>query len=312
MTYHHLFGSLVALGFLSASALGQSVAQSSGETRPGTIHDVGRGIALGHIGAPPPADASPGRLARWQREKANFDTVLAAINRSWTGEPISNPENLAFQMKQYSDLIKTLAEAGGYGNLLLADAAKRLRAILFIRFLVAHPDQYAQVADLPGSNRTDLLTNRAMDDMLREELGLEPPVGGWRLSEDLDQLERVSGRAMREISGLSSRSILGQQAPGLMVKADVHSLIGRMKADEILEQIVEPGFVEFLKRGGSFSEPQHFAEIMDKPDVKARLNVPALGNVMTILDYIPGAVAYAKRLQGKPMPITEVIGDQKQ
>ena len=150
MTYHHLFGSLVALGFLSASALGQSVAQSSGETRPGTIHDVGRGIALGHIGAPPPADASPGRLARWQREKANFDTVLAAINRSWTGEPISNPENLAFQMKQYSDLIKTLAEAGGYGNLLLAGRKEVARKL--IHPLPGHyPDQYAQVADLGGS-----------------------------------------------------------------------------------------------------------------------------------------------------------------
>ena len=146
MTGRFLLVSVVALS--SCSAYGQqpaSAPRQGGNSAP--LHAVEH--PWPHIGSPPSPEASAARVNEWQVEVAPLRKALANIEEGWTGEAIENPEDLRFKVGRYEDAVRTLTDAGGYGNLVLADTLRRLSFALLARYLVTHPGEHAVVAAEP-------------------------------------------------------------------------------------------------------------------------------------------------------------------
>ena len=103
----------------------------------GDIADIGHTSNWPHIGAPPPADAPASRLGAWRAESASYSEAFESIKRSWNGFAAS-ADDLRFKVQQYEDLIRAFTEPGGYGNLILADIARRLSDALLSQWAVVH------------------------------------------------------------------------------------------------------------------------------------------------------------------------------
>ena len=159
----------------------------------GTLHDIGRAIKWMRIGAPPSLERQATRAEEWQRESAAYKKAFSLLKQSWSVEAADNPSDLRFRVRQYEDLIKTVTDAGGYGNLVLADTARRLSLGLLSQYVVTHPSEYATVGDLLADLRIRLLDCPATSDMIADELGLAPPSGSWHLSEGKQDLVLIFG-----------------------------------------------------------------------------------------------------------------------
>lgn len=215
------------------------------------LHEIGRGVPWLRIGSPPSQPSLASRAGQWRQESAAYARVFGLLKQSWTGEAVDNPGDLRFRVRQYEDLIRTVTDAGGYGNLVLADSARRLSLGMIGRYAVTHPSEYATIGDLLADVRVRLLDCPATSDMIADELGLAAPSGSWRLSEKQEELHLVfrgDGKSPREASG---RSLLGALTPSVMMdKRDVSGLLFQLALDEMLARAILPALVEFLKRGG--------------------------------------------------------------
>jgi hypothetical protein len=188
--------------------------------------------------------------------------ALANIEEGWTGEAIENPEDLRFKVGRYEDAVRTLTDAGGYGNLVLADTLRRLSFALLARYLVTHPGEHAVVANVLGSDRINLLECPATGDMISAELKLPPPSGTWHFASSFEEVElvyRADGTTRIEAG---RRSFFGAAGPTSMVaRRDVSGLLTRLIHDSNGDTILRL-FAEFLRRGGTIANFESFTRIM--------------------------------------------------
>ena len=219
------------------------------------LHEIGRGVPWSRVGSPPSQQALASRAGQWRQESAAYAKAFSLLKQSWTGEAVDNPSDLRFRVRPYEDFIRTVTDAGGYGNLVLADSARRLSLGMIGRYAVSHPSEYATIGDLLADVRVHLLDCAATSDMIADELGLAAPSGSWHLSEKQEELRlvfRSDGSSLREAGG---RSLLGALAPSTMIgKRDVSGLLSRLMEDEMMARAILPALVEFLK-GGLACEP---------------------------------------------------------
>jgi hypothetical protein len=248
------------------------------------------------------------RAGQWRQESAAYNRAFSLLKQSWTGEAVENPGDLRLQVRQYEDLIRTVTDAGGYGNLVLADSARRLSLGMIGRYAATHPSEYATIGDLLADVRIRLLDCPATSDMIADELGLAPPSGSWRLSEKQEELRlvfRSDGSSFREAGG---RSLLGALAPSTMIgKRDVSGLLSRLMEDEMMARAILPALVEFLKRGGSLANLESFGTVME--DQGTRFAFPPLGEQRIYSDNIRELVNGFRKWNGRTVPFGALVGE---
>lgn len=135
--------------FLPLAACGQGPAQAAApnQARQMSIDDISHGAAWPHIGSPPSENSPAARVEAWRRESATYAEALDSIRRSWTGVA-QTPDDLRFKVRQYEDLIRTVTESGGYGNLVLADILLRISDSLLAYYAVIHPQDSGVAREL--------------------------------------------------------------------------------------------------------------------------------------------------------------------
>lgn len=241
MTTKHLLATTVVLFSL--------VARSQPLTKPQpplTLLELNR-TPWPHLGGPPAADQATQRES--SQEAAKLAQALDSIKGSWTKrEPLSTDE-LQFRVQQYEDLIGTIAQSSGYGNVLLADCLRRLSLTLMIEYALAHPDDSNTLAEMI-KGRIHLLDSQVVAATLAEELKLNPPSGGWRLTEDRAQMElvfRAAGTNYREQSG---RVFALPSNSTLLKRHDFPGVLVRVIESDVFECVHLPGLIEFHKLGG--------------------------------------------------------------
>ena len=258
---------------------------------PVTLHELNR-LPWSHIGSPPSdANAVPHR-DEWPREAARFVHAFESIKRSWTvGKPVSISD-LRFGIQQYEDLVKTIADTSGYGNLILADCARRLSITLIIEYVLSHPSEVRAVSEMVNHDRARLLDSAAVGNTLAEELKLAPPSGSWHLlesTEEMDLVFRATGSSLAEQSG---RLVLGTPSTAALIRRrDLAGVMLRLLESDAFECVHLPGLLEFRKLGGR-------PEDLDPGDVRKYLRVmerdmrrfqfPLLGINMLRLEHLIG------------------------
>src|SRR5579862_5657260 len=116
-----------------AIAKGQGTAGVQGGSRPATLYEIER--PWSYIGSPPRAGSAVGRVQDWARQSDRLNRTFETIKRSWTGQEIQNAEELRFRAAQYEDIIRMVTDAGGYGNLVLADSLRHMSLALLYRYV---------------------------------------------------------------------------------------------------------------------------------------------------------------------------------
>src|SRR5580658_3044523 len=155
---------LVLLAYQSAN--GQAVTGAPSSTQqPISLSAIGRGASWRHIGAPPSPGSPAARAENWGAERASFHEAFRVIKESWTGEAVDAPGELRSKVGQYEDLIRTVTDSGGYGNLVLADTLRRLSITLLTNYLLTYPAEHAAVADILAADRVRLLDSPAVAGM---------------------------------------------------------------------------------------------------------------------------------------------------
>jgi hypothetical protein len=145
-----------------------------------------------HLGSPPQPRSSPLRIEQWHRDGAQIRGALRSLRAGWSEELPQSSSEFRARVWQLEDVSRSVSDAGGYGNLLLAEAARRLSLALVAGYAVRHGADHEVVGDLLStSRRVRLLDCPAVSEMLKDELELTPPSGGWRLSESWDHLKVV-------------------------------------------------------------------------------------------------------------------------
>lgn len=241
------------------------------------LHEIGRGVPWSRVGSPPSQQVAASRTEHWRQESAAYNKAFSLLKQSWTVEAVESPSDLRFRVRQYEDLIRTVTEAGGYGNLVLADTARRLSLGLLSHYAVTHPSEYTAIGDLLADVRIRLLDCPATSDMIADELGLAPPSGSWHLSEKKEELTLIFGRDGSSFRSAGGSALLGLLSPSkMMSKRDVSALLYRLTEAEMLARCILPALVEFLKRGGSPANVlESFATVME--DQGTRYAFPPLG-----------------------------------
>jgi hypothetical protein len=226
----------IACAFLLGSS---GVAQESPlpqEGRPLTLDDISHRGSWPHIGSPPGENVETPRRQAWPVERGAFYSALGALRLAWTGKIPGAFDELRFQVNQYEDFVLTVTSSGGYGNLVLADSGRRLSLLVTSYFAVLHPSDRPEIAQLLGGRRVRLLECPATIDMIRQELNIAPPPGGWRISErraDLESILRSNGSTVAKEAG---RLLISPPGPEkLLAKRDVNLLLMRLAYDEELE-----------------------------------------------------------------------------
>jgi hypothetical protein len=164
---------------------------------------------------------------------------------------------LQVKVQQYEDLIRTIAASAGYGNALLADCLRRLSLTLTVEFALAHPAENEAVSALLKQDRVSLLDCEAVQGLLAEDLKLVPPAGGWRLSQNREELELVFRSNGSTYSREMRRVFLGLPTnAALMNRRDVYALLLRLIETETVERVHLPGLIEFRRLGGRLEDLQ--------------------------------------------------------
>jgi hypothetical protein len=275
-----------------------------------SLSDIGGAMPWHHIGAPLSPESAAPRVAQWQAEVAYFREAFEAIRQTWTGEAVDSPGELRSKVGRYEDLVRTVTDSGGYGNLLLADTLRRLSVGLLVRYVMAHPSDYAVVGEILETNRVRLLDCAAVGNMLTEELKLAPPSGQWHLSESQKELELIfiaDGSSLHE-AGLGM--LVGGPGPSsLIAKRDITALLSRLMATESTERMVLAGFLEFLKQGGTVADLGSFEHIMAKE--KSRFQFPPLGvsDATIRVGYIAALLKAYQPWEGRAVPFSALVGE---
>ncbi len=195
-----LLGLIASIALLGAVGAAQ---QGDGKIEPRvmTVYDIGHAQHWPHIGAPPREGSDRERSLAWPSESLSFNRALDALRLGWHNEIPRTGDALRLEDRRYEDLVLTVTSAGGFGNLVLADTARRLDLYVLSAYAVLHPSEHATIADILAGRRVHLLSADAAGDMIGEELHMPPPRGRWRLSEgDLDPLLRDNGSTLAQES----------------------------------------------------------------------------------------------------------------
>jgi hypothetical protein len=299
--------------FARASALAlllASRAASQGnplpDRQPRSLYDIGHSPNWPHIGSPPTKESPPSRAQAWPDERKSFDEALDALKRGWSGEVPTTAADLKYRVNQYEDVVRTATAAGGYGNLVLADTARRLDLALLSYYVILHSQDHAAVAEILNDHRARLLDCPATAEMIAEELKISAPPGKWHLSEKREDLERVLRSNGSSISREVGRTMMYPPGPGKLInQRDVNFLLIKLTYDEEEEVSTLACIMEFLKRGGSPNEPGSFQRVIDMnrerfPFAPTGVTGP-WGQVGALIDR-------AQKWDGKPIPFTLVAG----
>ena len=272
------------------------------------LHEIGRGVPWSRVGSPPSQQVAASRTEHWRQESAAYNKAFSLLKQSWTVEAVESPSDLRFRVRQYEDLIRTVTEAGGYGNLVLADTARRLSLGLLSHYAVTHPSEYTAIGDLLADVRIRLLDCPATSDMIADELGLAPPSGSWHLSEKKEELTLIFGRDGSSFRSAGGSALLGLLSPSkMMSKRDVSALLYRLTEAEMLARCILPALVEFLKRGGSLANLESFNKVME--DQRTRYAFPPLGEPGILGGNIQALVDVVRKLSGKALPFRALVGE---
>jgi len=246
---------------------------------------------------------------QWRLESASFREAFDLIKQSWTGEAVDTPGELRTKVGQYEDLIRTVTDSGGYGNLVLADCLRRLSLGLLGRYVTAYPLEYPAVAEILEANRVRLLDCPAVGDMLTEELKVAQPSAGWHLSESQKELELIfiaGGSSLHE-AGLGI--LVSWPGPStLIAKRNVTGLLARMMATESIERMVLAGLLEFLKQGGTIADLGSFERIMAKEKSRFRFAPLGASDATIRAPYIAALLKAYQPWEGKAMPFSALVG----
>ncbi len=296
---------VVAMLTSAAAACGQDAANPSKPQANG-IADIGHTSNWPHIGAPPPAGAPSSRLAAWRAESAAYSEAFDSIKRSWTGFAAS-PDDLRFKVQQYEDLIRTFTESGGYGNLILADIARRLSDALLSQWAVVHVQESGVARDLMEKDRVHLLDCRASGDMVTEESGVAPPPGGWRLS-DRAGVEVAFRASHSDLNNETDRMLLGGSThPRLMTKRDVNGLIYMLIAEEVTDRMSLPTLLEFERLGGDPANMSNWVSVMRNQ--QHTFPFPLLGEQggLAAGAHVAALIQRARAWEGRQVPFSAIV-----
>jgi len=229
-------------------------AQDTVRVAPRTLARINH-LPWPHIGSPPPKGGSPAEADEWRNEAATFGQAFEAIRGSWTGDEVISPDDLRARVRQYEDLIKTVSGSSGYGNILLADCLRRLSLTLAAEYALGHPADNEAVGEVLRSGRVSLLDSEAVQGMLSEELRLGPPLGGWRLAEDRQQLDLVfRNQGTTYLKEVGRVFLATSSTSSLTNRRDVCALLIRLIDTEIMERVHLSGLVEFRRLGGRLED----------------------------------------------------------
>src|SRR5580658_7458966 len=151
------FARASTLTILLASCATSQESQTAPDRQPRSLYDIGHTPNWPHIGSAPTKDSPPSRIQAWPDERKSFDEALGTLKRSWSGEIPTTAGELKFQVNQYEDVVRTATSAGGYGNLILADTARRLDLALLSYYVILHSQDHAAVAEILNDHRVRLL-----------------------------------------------------------------------------------------------------------------------------------------------------------
>jgi hypothetical protein len=225
-------------------------AQQSRPVAPLSLSQINR-LPWPHIGAPPPKGAPQADVDRWRGESATFAETFEAIKGSWTDDEVRTADELRARVRQYEDLLRSVASSAGYGNALLADSLRRLSLTLLVEYELGHPAENRVVGEILNLDRVSLLDSAAVEGLLSEEFKLAPPLGGWKLVENRAQLDSIFRSQGTTTNRAGDRMLFGLPTTSAMVnQRDVYALLFRMIDTEGVERVNLPGLVEFHKRGG--------------------------------------------------------------
>jgi len=248
---------------------------------------------------------------------------LSAARKRWPAEAIANSQELRTVVSEYEGLIRTITRSGGYGNVVLAHCLRRLDQVLLMQYVVSFPSEHEAVSDILRGDRVSLVDSRAMLAMLSEEVPVDPPSGGWRLSqrkEDWDLIFRTFETSFR---GQTVSGLFGTPAVSKLLKErDVSGLMTRLLPCETIERVSLPGLLEFLKRGGRFEDfgamsnnARWFDRLMDGDDANwpnggptlRRFQFPVMGINMLRLGLIAEIVDNFQPHVRKPIPFAAAV-----
>jgi hypothetical protein len=296
------------VGSLACQTNGQEAKQSPAKP-PQSIYDISHGSGWPHIGAPPPKGSAKARTDRWDREDATFTGALDALKRSWSGELPTNAADLRLQVGQFEDVVRAVTASGGFGNLVLADTARRLDLVLLSHYAVMHPSEHAIVADILNDHRVRLLDCSATGDMIMEELNLAPPSGRWRLSEQRNDLQFILHSNGSDFNREVDRTLLFPPGPGtIMAGRDVNFLMYRLAVDEETELSVLACFMEFLKRGGELDDTGDRSFVHVFNIYKEKFPFAPTGITGVPWSRVSALIGRARKWDGKPIPFSFVVG----
>lgn len=283
-----------------AAALCVAPATSQTASRINNITEIGRTSVWPHLGAPPSPGSPSARKEAFQREFASYSAALDAIRLSWTGVADS-VDDLRIRITQYEDLIRTLTESGGYGNIVLADTTRRLSNALIAYFAVAHPTQNDAARALAELNTVQLLDSPALSEMLDEEIGASETRGGWRLSER-GGFESALKQAGSNLNNEAGRSLIGTAThPPLMARRDIGSLLWMVAGDEVDHCMTIPTLLEFERLGGTPEDLREWNTIMQHPP--RIYSFPVLGEQggLSAISHVAALVRWAAKIKGQPV-----------
>jgi len=112
-----------------------------GRRRVSTISATGR---AGRTSGDRAEGRAKARTDQWIERTATYG-ALDALKRSWSGELPTNAADLRLQVGQFEDVVRAVTASSGFGNLVLADTARRLDLVLLSHYAVMHPSEHAIV-----------------------------------------------------------------------------------------------------------------------------------------------------------------------
>jgi hypothetical protein len=278
---------------------------------PATIVELSRISPWPRIGSPPVEADSPSAGEAWGRERLLLAQALDTISRSWPGERPVSPSDLRIRVGEYEELLKTVTTSGGYGNLVLADCLRRLGLALLSDYLLTFPGDHSVVAEILAMDRVRLLDAPSLHNLLNDELKLQTPPGGWRLSQRRESLEIVFRSGASTYRNEIGRLLVDRPTLSkLTARRDVNGLLVRLIEDEAEEKVVIAGFAEFLKQGGHFEDlraddVRPFLQVMEGE--RRRFQFSPLGINMLRGEHLDQMLRQFQSRSGKPARFDAIV-----
>jgi len=181
------------------------------------------------------------------------ETLLEKMANTFKGESDPEQAELESDVALYSSLASRLRQAGGYGNLLLADSAERLAIFRVSGWLVFHPDDTSEAAkflpllNVPAVDVKALLSKLSDQDA---EIGkAAAKIQATKQGKNLYETFSLMG-----IDYEKALNPPAQAAEKLLKESSVVALITRMAATESLVRVNISGAIRFFQKGGTYAE----------------------------------------------------------